>query len=132
MLFDFKRLVPDLVISGIDISEYAISQALPEVRDSLLVANAKDLPFKDDSFDLVVSINTVHNLELEECKLAIKEISRVGKGKSFITVDSYSNDDERERMFAWNLTAKTILSNSDWLTLFDEVGYEGDYGWFTP
>lgn len=132
MLFDFKRLIPDVVITGIDISEYAIAQALPEVRDSLSVANAKELPFEDESFDLVISINTVHNLDLKECKCAIKEISRVGKGRSFITVDSYSNDDERERMFAWNLTAKTILSNSDWISLFDEVGYKGDFGWFTP
>ena len=35
-------------------------------------------------------------------------------------------------MYAWNLTAKTILSTDQWIELFDEVGYTGDYFWFTP
>ena len=29
-------------------------------------------------------------------------------------------------MFAWNLTAKTILSTQDWKTLFKECGFDGD------
>ena len=40
--------------------------------------------------------------------------------------------EEKERMFAWNLTAKTILSVREWETLFEKVGYAGDYYWFIP
>ena len=57
---------------------------------------------------------------------------RVSKGKSFITVDAYRNEDEKERMYAWNLTAKTIMSVNEWTTFFDKVGYTGDYYWFIP
>jgi ubiquinone/menaquinone biosynthesis C-methylase UbiE len=132
MLYDLVRLVPDVHVAGIDVSDYAIQNSLPEVRPFLQVADARDLPFETNSFDVVISINTVHNLELEECKKALREISRVSQDHSFITVDAYSNEEERERMMAWNLTAKTILSVEDWVSLFEEVGYEGDYFWFIP
>jgi ubiquinone/menaquinone biosynthesis C-methylase UbiE len=132
MLHDLQRLVPGVEVAGIDISTYAIQNSLPEVKQFLQVADATDLPFKDKSFDVVISINTIHNLDLENCKQALREISRVSKGRSFVTVDAYSNDEEQARMLAWNLTAKTILSVEDWIELFDEVGYKGDYFWFIP
>ena len=132
MLYDLKRFSPTTDIKGIDISEYAILNAIPEIKKDLMVADAKKLPFEDSSFDLVISINTIHNLEVEECKLALREITRVSRGNAFVTVDAYNNPEEEERMMAWNLTAKTILSVADWTALFDEVGYEGDYFWFIP
>jgi len=35
-------------------------------------------------------------------------------------------------MYAWNLTAKTIMSVDEWVSFFAEVGYSGDYYWFIP
>jgi ubiquinone/menaquinone biosynthesis C-methylase UbiE len=132
MLYDIKRLIPSAEVTGLDISKYAIENSMPEVRSNLVVGNANSLPFASNAFDLVISINTVHNLELKECKEAIQEISRVSKGAAFLTVDAFSTEEERERMMAWNLTAKTILSIDDWKTLFQEIGYEGDFFWFIP
>ena len=74
----------------------------------------------------------IHNLELTECEKALAEIQRVSKKGSFITVDAYRNEEERLRMFDWNLTAKTILSVNEWKTLFARVGYTGDFYWFIP
>jgi SAM-dependent methyltransferase len=132
MLYDMSLLIPGVKTMGIDISEYAIQNALPAVRSNVLVANATKLPFGDKAFDAVISINTIHNLELPDLKIALREIERVSKGKSFITVDAYNNDEERERMMKWNLTAKTILHANEWKSLFREVGYTGDYFWFIP
>lgn len=132
MLFDMVRMIPAVKVAGLDVSRYAIENSLPQVKPHVVVGDAKSLPYASASFDLVISINTVHNLELAECKLALKEISRVSKGSAFITVDAYSNEVEKERMMAWNLTAKTILSVDDWKNLFIEVGYEGDFYWFIP
>ena len=132
MLYDFKRQYPKLEIFGIDISKYAIENCHPEVKDFLKVGDAKNLEFQDNYFDLVISINTVHNLELNDCISSIKEISRVSKGNSFITVDAYNSDEEKERMFKWNLTAKTIMSTNDWKDTFKKISYNGNFYWFIP
>lgn len=132
MLYDLKKAMPDLEISGIDISDYAVSNGIESIRNRLTVGNAKNLPFSDAEFHVVISINTVHNLELIECKKALKEIQRVSARGAFITVDAYRTEEEKERMFEWNLTAKTILHVDDWKLLFEDVGYTGDYYWFMP
>ena len=132
MLYDFSKLIPGIELKGIDISQYAIENCIEDMRDNLDVADARDLPFKDNSFDLVISITSVHNFNEEECIQAIREIERVSKGKSFLTVDAYRNDKEKEAMLAWNLTAKTILHVNEWKRLFKDAAYTGDYYWFTP
>lgn len=132
MLHDFKKLIPGIKVSGIDISNYAISNCIETVKSDLLVADARDLPFDDNSFDLVISITTIHNFDIEGCKTALKEIERVSKKDSFITVDAYHNENEKKIMQAWNLTAETILHVDDWKKLFNEARYKGDYYWFIP
>lgn len=131
-LSDFLKVMPELKVAGIDVSEYAIENSPESVKPFLKVANAKELPYPDNSFDLVISVNTVHNLELEGCKKAISEIERVKNKFAFITLDAYRNEEEKERMLMWNLTGQTILSVDDWKKLFAEVGYTGDYYWFIP
>ena len=132
MLYDLVQAIPGISIAGIDVSEYAIENGKSEVKDFLSVADAMSLPFDDDSFDIVISINTIHNLELEECAQALQEIERVARRGAFVTVDAHRNDEEYERMMAWNLTAKTIMSVDDWVAFFHQVGYTGDYYWFIP
>ena len=132
MLFDFIKLNPNFVLEGIDISDYAITNAVPEVNKFLKVGDAKNLPYKDNSFDLVISINTTHNLEINQCKKALSEMERVSRKDKYLIVDAYSNEIEKDRIFAWNLTAKTILSTNEWINLFEEAGYTGHYYWFKP
>ena len=132
MLHDLREAIPGITVAGVDISDYAIENGKPEVSEFLSVADAQSLPFEHDSFDVVISINTIHNLERDGCAEALREIERVSRQGAFITVDAYRNDEEFERMMAWNLTAKTIMSVDDWVAFFDEVGYSGDYYWFIP
>ena len=132
MLHDLLELIPDITVSGVDVSDYAIAHAMDDIKSKVQVANASDLPFADNSFDVVIAINTIHNLDRDDCAQALREIERVSRKGSFITVDAYRNDEEKERMFAWNLTAKTIMSVDEWVAFFKEVGYTGDYFWFIP
>ena len=78
------------------------------------------MPFEDNFFDLVIAINTIHNLDKDECGIALKEISRVSKKNAFVTVDAFNNEDEKKRMYAWNLTAKTIMSIENWKKFFSD------------
>ena len=132
MLHDLSEAIPGIELKGVDISDYAIENCIDSMKSNVEVANAKSLPFDDDSFDVVVSINTIHNLEQKECAEALREIERVASKSSFVTVDAYRNQYEKDRMYAWNLTAKTIMSVKDWIEFFNDVGYTGDYHWFIP
>ena len=132
MLHDMAELIPGITVKGVDISEYAIENAIEDMKPHVRVANASDLPFEDNSFGVVISINTVHNLDRDECAVALSEIERVSRGKSFVTVDAYRSEEEKELMYAWNLTAKTIMHEDEWVAFFEQVGYTGDYYWFIP
>lgn len=131
MLHDFHLLMPQAAIAGIDVSRYAIENALDDMKPFLQVGDAKSLPFADKSFDLVLAINSIHNLPYGECKRSLQEIQRVTRRSAFVMVDAYRTDAEREAMLAWVLTAQTMLHVDDWLKLFAEAGYTGDYHWWT-
>lgn len=130
MMHDFKQLMPQMTIAGIDISPYALEHAIEDMMPYIRVGNANELPYPDNSFDLVICINTVHNLPLEECKQALGEIQRVTRKNAFVTMDAWRNEAERESLLKWNLTALTYMHVDDWVKLFAEVGYTGDYYWF--
>ena len=49
--------------------------------------------FNNDEFDLVISINTLHNLKIFDLFKTLKEIRRISK-KSYIVVESYTNEYE--------------------------------------
>lgn len=130
LLHDLKRLHPDVDVAGLDLSSYAINHSPPEVRPFLRVGDATTLPYPDRSFDLVTSINTVCNPPLAQCKQAIREIMRVSRGRSFLTVHAWRTEEQRENLRRWNLTAQTSLHVSDWEQVFAELGYTGDYYWW--
>jgi len=132
LLYELKKNLPDLTIEGIDISDYAIQNAKKEIKKYLKVGNATDLPYADKSYDLVVSIVTLHNLKKDKLKKALAEITRVSRKNSFITLDAYSNIEEKRNMEDWNLTAETMMSKEEWRTFFIESNFHGDYYWFIP
>ncbi|MDP3723046.1 MAG: class I SAM-dependent methyltransferase [Candidatus Omnitrophota bacterium] len=132
MLRDVHELMPKASVAGIDCSEYAIQHADEAVKPFVRVGNVAALPYPDRSFELVVSINTIHNLPLEACKQALREIQRVTRAHAFITVDAWRTERERELQQQWILTAETYMHVDDWKRLFAEVGFTGDYYWFIP
>lgn len=132
MLYDFMQMIPGITIEGIDISEYAIENAKEEVKPFLRVADARELPYEDNSFDLTISITTLHNLDKKKCGRALLELERVSRSNKFVTLDAYRNKEEKERMNNWNLTALTYMHVDEWKKFFEETGYTGDYYWFIP
>jgi SAM-dependent methyltransferase len=127
LLYDFTQVVPGVSVSGIDISEYAIHNAKEEVRDLLQVGSAAELPFTDRSFDLVISLNTLHNLQCFELDRALREIERVGR-KKYIVVESYRNEEEKANLLYWQLTCESFHRPEGWDWWFQQTGYRGDHG----
>ena len=129
LLHDFRAVIPGVHVAGLDLSAYAVERAMDDVRPFVLVGSADALPFADKSFDLVVSINTVHNLERDRCLLAISEMERVSRRFRYLQVDSYRSEQERENFERWQLTAVTHFDPAGWRRVFEQAGYTGDYSW---
>lgn len=127
LLYDLTQAVPGLEVAGLDISRYAVENAKEEVRPRLTVGSAAKLPYPDKHFDLVLSINTLHNLEAPDLVAALREIERVGKKHRFICVESYRNDEEKVNLFYWQLTCETFASPRAWEWWFQTAGYTGDH-----
>ena len=129
LLYEFTQVIPDAHVAGIDISSYAIDNAQEEVKPFLRVGKATELPYEDHSFDLVVSINTLHNLYNYELRQALQEIERVGQEHKYIVVDSYRNEREKMNLLYWQLTCECFYTPSEWEWFFQESGYCGDYSY---
>ncbi len=128
LLYDLTQACPGLEVAGLDISSYAVGQAPAEVRDRLTVGTAAALPWPDDHFDFVYSINTLHNLFVPDLFAAIQEMERVGAGAKHITVEAYRNEQEKVNLMYWQLTCRAFHTPEEWEWVFAHNGYQGDYG----
>jgi ubiquinone/menaquinone biosynthesis C-methylase UbiE len=127
LLYEFTQVVPGAQVAGIDISRYGIEHAKEEVKPFLTVGTAAELPYADKSFDLVFSINTLHNLYNYELWDALKEIERVGRGAKHIVMESYRNEREKVNLLYWQLTCRSFYTPKEWEWIFRQTGYSGDH-----
>ena len=114
---------------GIDISSYAIDNCHPDVKNYLLVGDVRNLPYPNSEFDLVLSINTIHNLVRNDVIKALQELKRVSKKNCFVQIDSYLTEDQKRKFEEWVLTAKYHDFPQGWQKLFLEADYSGDWDW---
>ncbi len=128
LLYEFTQVLESVEVHGIDISCYGIEHAKPEIRDRLVHGRASALSWDDGAFDLVYSINTLHNLYNHELHSAVCEMQRVGRGAKHITVESYRNEREKVNLLYWQLTCRAFLTPQEWEFAFAQAGYDGDYG----
>ncbi len=127
LLYDFTLVVPGVEIYGLDISQYAIDNAKEEVRDRLQAGDATKLPWPDQHFDLVYSLNTLHNLHCYDLDPALREIERVWKNNKYICVESYRTEVEKANLLYWQVTCEAFNTPDEWLWWFKQTGYTGDY-----
>ena len=127
LLYDFLKVIPGAEIHGIDISTYAIANSKEEIRDRLQVGNATDLPWPDDHFDLVISINTLHCLHAQELDPALREMERVGRQHKYLCVESWRNQVEKANLLYWQVTCEAFNTPEAWQWWFEHTGYSGDH-----
>lgn len=126
LLYEIAKLVPGIRVQGVDVSEYAITHTLPEIQPYLSIGKAQDLRFADKSFDLVLSLNTLHNLYIYDLMKAVGDIQRIAKN-SYIVVESYRTEEERVNMMYWQLTCECFFEVKEWEWIYKQCGYTGDY-----
>ncbi len=126
-LYDFKKHFTSAEVHGLDISKYAIKNSKKEVKNRIKYGCASKLPWKKNFFDLVVSFNTLHNLYNFKLFNALKEISRVKKKNSYICVESYRNEKEKQNLLYWQVTCESFYTPTEWKWWFKLTKYKGDY-----
>lgn len=127
LLHEFLQLCPTIKVRGIEISEYAIDSTMSSVRPFVQKASFTELPFACGEFDFVIAIGPVYTLNLGDAITCLKEIRRVGKGKSFITLGAYETEEDLRLFRYWTLLGCTVLSKKDWVEVLNHAGYTGDY-----
>jgi len=125
-IFELTQVLPGLEVRGIDVSSYAIEHAHHDVKHLLDHGSAAKLPYADKSFDLVFSINTLHNLHNRDLDSSLREMERVGKQK-YLCVESYRNEVEKANLLYWQVTCEQFNSPDDWAWWIEHASYTGDY-----
>jgi len=125
-LYELSKVLPGIIVRGIDVSSYAIEHAHPEMKPYIDEGSAIKLPYDDLEFDLVFSINTLHNLHNRELDAALREMTRVGKRK-YLCVESYRNEEEKMNLLYWQVTCEQFNTPEDWAWWFESTKYDGDH-----
>jgi len=127
LLYEFTQVVPGIEVRGFDISQYAKDNAKEEMRGLIDVGHANKLPYADASFDLVFTLNTLHNLYCFDLDKALREIQRVGRKHRYVVVESYRNEEEKANLLYWQLTCESFCTPEEWEWWFKQTGYTGDW-----
>jgi protein-L-isoaspartate(D-aspartate) O-methyltransferase len=126
LLYEVLQILPGIDVYGVDVSDYAIQNAHPEIKKSLNVGNAIQLDFDDCYFDLAFSINTLHNLYNYELEKALTEMQRVAKNK-YLCVESYRTEVEKSNLIYWQVTCEAFNTPKEWNWLFEKTNFDGDF-----
>ena len=127
LLYEMKLLLPNLRISGFDISNHGIATAKQEVKEQLFIHRAQDpFPFQKNEFDLAISLGCLHNLRIFELEIALKEMERVASN-GYLMLESYRNEQEQFNLQCWALTCESFFDTKEWVWLYEYFGYKGDY-----
>jgi len=137
----FAQGIPGVRVVGLDLSDVVLELARDNaqksgvsLRVSFERGNAEDMPFEDDSFDLVISSNTLHLIE-RPIRM-FNEIDRVLKPRGRILMSdfrrswlgiftehlraSYSPREARDLLGQSNLRNCRVKDSFFWLSILSE------------
>jgi len=132
LLYDFTIAAPGIEVIGTEPSAYARENTIDEVKPFIVDAPYTSLPFSSNNFDFVLALGPVYTLSLTDVVQCLREIQRVSRGKSFVTLASYTNENDYWLFKHWTLLGTTILRPDEWVEVMKYVGYTGDYKFTGP
>ncbi|MFH1714098.1 MAG: class I SAM-dependent methyltransferase [Candidatus Nealsonbacteria bacterium] len=107
----------NLSVAGLDCSSFAIKKACPSVRKKIKRGSILKLPFKKNSFDVVVCFDVIYYLTLEETKKAIKNLIDVSRDYIFFN-SLYRHSREASQKINPDPLRITVLSKKKYINLF--------------
>ena len=108
-LEEYFLLCPSAKVTGIDLSQGMLSVLEKKFTDkeiSLICDSYFDVPFDENSFDVAVSVESLHHFTKEEKLPLYSKLHHALKdGGYFILTDYFAHSDEEEQMHRKNLLA---------------------------
>lgn len=129
----YNRFNPEII--GVDRDEKALEKAKENLKENsledkikVLKADARDLPFDDNTFDIVINEAMLTMLSDEDKEKAVKEYYRVLKPNGvLLTHDVNIRDTDpglvEDLRTAIHVPAKPLMEE-DWLNLFKKAGFK--------
>jgi len=114
-------------VYGTENSEYAISHNALKGSENLIKSNLVQIPFKDSYFDLVISFGNTYTLNLSDAILHLKELNRLSKNFTLISLATYYTEKDYWLMKKWSLLGNLILREEEWKLVLDFANYSGDF-----
>jgi len=109
------------LVEGLDFSSYAIQNADPSVKTKIKKGNILKLPFKKDSFDVVICFDLIYYFTFEETKKAIKNL--VNLSRKYIFFNSiYRHSIESSQKHNPDPLRLTTLTEKEYIFLFSQNG----------
>jgi len=127
LIFELSKILNSKNVYGIDISSYAKKNSPISIKNKITCLDArKKINYKKDYFDLVISINLIHNFSINDIFYFLKNILHISK-KTYLATESYRNDRELFNLQCWALTADSFFSNKEWEWIFKTNNYNRQY-----
>ena len=87
-----------------------------------------DILIEENKFDLIVALSVVYTYTIYDAINFLKKLNTFSKNNNiFITLATYSNQDELDLFNSWTLLGNLCLKREQWFEIFQESNYQGDY-----
>lgn len=114
-------LAHGVAVTGIDYSDYAVENPLPECAGRIFKGDALSVPYPDQRFDLVVSWSLLEHIPEKDILQALKEIRRVGK-RAFLGIAIPLFPGHAEQIAKEDKTHCTLKPFDWWKGRLEEAG----------
>lgn len=131
LLSAIKRQYKRITVTGTETSEYAFIRIPEHISKDIISITPYEMDhFGTNSYDLVIAAGPVYAANLPDAIEILRQINRISRKHSFITLGAFETEEEERLFRQWTLLGTTILSKSDWIEVLNYVEYTGDY-WFS-
>jgi SAM-dependent methyltransferase len=103
LLYGFHLLDAQIRIAGLELSQYPIDHAVPDIKDKLQCHDISGgVPFEANSFDLVTALHVLEHLQdYDNLITAVDGITRVARDHIFIQSPMYDYVGEEAEHYPW-------------------------------
>ena len=128
LIHEIKKINPKINILGFETSRYAISKTIKPVKKFIKeFTSFSNLSSIDNKFDCIIALGVVYIHTLSDAIQLLKDIQRLSKGKSFITLASYETEKDYWLFKDWTVIGSLLYKKEEWKKIMKYAGYKGYY-----